>query len=156
MPRRNTSRGIWKVIASLLLAHIAAVPRTSWAQGEASINGAVTDTTGAIIAGAVVNVKNVEIGAVREIVTNPRHPYTRGLMDSIPRVGGRRDRLRQVDGTMPRLNEIPPGCPFNPRCPEVLDRCRQQRPDLLPAAGTDAACWLYDRALVPAEKVAGG
>ena len=98
----------------------------------------------------------VEIGAVREIVTNPRHPYTRGLMDSIPRVGGRRDRLRQVDGTMPRLNEIPPGCPFNPRCPEVFDRCRQQRPDLLPAAGTDAACWLYDRALVPAERVVGG
>jgi peptide/nickel transport system ATP-binding protein len=98
----------------------------------------------------------VEIGAVREVVANPRHPYTRGLMDSIPRVGGRRDRLRQVDGTMPRLNEIPPGCPFNPRCPEVFDRCRQQRPDLLPAAGTDAACWLYDRALVPAERVAGG
>jgi peptide/nickel transport system ATP-binding protein len=98
----------------------------------------------------------VEIGAVREVVANPRHPYTRGLMDSIPRIGGRRDRLRQVDGTMPRLNEIPPGCPFNPRCPEVFDRCRRQRPDLLPAAGTDAACWLYDRALVPAEKVAGG
>jgi peptide/nickel transport system ATP-binding protein len=98
----------------------------------------------------------VEIGAVREVVANPRHPYTRGLMDSIPRVGGRRDRLRQVDGTMPRLNEIPPGCPFNPRCPEVFDRCRQQRPDLLPAAGTDAACWLYDRALVPAQRVVGG
>ena len=98
----------------------------------------------------------VEIGAVREVVANPRHPYTRGLMDSIPRVGGRRDRLRQVDGTMPRLNEIPPGCPFNPRCPEVFERCRQQRPDLLPAAGTDAACWLYDRALVPAQRVVGG
>jgi peptide/nickel transport system ATP-binding protein len=98
----------------------------------------------------------VEIGAVREVVANPRHPYTRGLMDSIPRIGGHRDRLRQVDGTMPRLNEIPPGCPFNPRCPEVFERCRQQRPDLLPAAGTDAACWLYDRALVPAQKVPGG
>jgi len=98
----------------------------------------------------------VEIGAVREVVANPRHPYTRGLMDSIPRVGGRRDRLRQVDGTMPRLNEIPPGCPFNPRCPEVFDRCRQQRPDLLPATGTDAACWLYDRALAPAQRVVGG
>jgi len=98
----------------------------------------------------------VEIGAVREVVANPRHPYTRGLMDSIPRVGGRRDRLRQVDGTMPRLYEIPPRCPFNPRCPEVFARCRQQRPDLLPAADTDAACWLYDRALAPAEKVAGG
>jgi peptide/nickel transport system ATP-binding protein len=98
----------------------------------------------------------VEIGAVREVVTNPRHPYTRVLMDSIPRIGCRRERLRQVDGAMPRLNEIPPGCPFNPRCPEVFDRCRQQRPDLLPAAGTEAACWLYDRALAPAEKVAVG
>ena len=75
MPRRNTSRGIWKVIASLLLAYIAAVPRTSRAQGEASINGAVTDTTGAIIAGAVVKVKNVEIGAVREIVTDSAGRY---------------------------------------------------------------------------------
>src|SRR6516162_3018184 len=81
----------------------------------------------------------VELGAVREIVANPRHPYTRGLMDSIPRIGGRRQRLRQVDGAMPRLGAIPPGCPFSPRCPEVADRCRQQRPDLLPAAGTQEA-----------------
>src|SRR6202171_2896344 len=93
----------------------------------------------------------VEVGPVRTIVGEPRHPYTVGLMQSIPRIGGpgseRGHRLRQIDGTMPRLNEVPPGCPFNPRCPEVFDRCRQQRPDLLPAAGTDAACWLYDRAL---------
>ena len=82
MPRRNTSRGIWKVIASLLLAYIAAVPRTSRAQGEASINGAVTDTTGAIIAGAVVKVKNVEIGAVREIVADSAGHMTRRLWPS--------------------------------------------------------------------------
>ena len=98
----------------------------------------------------------VELGAVREIVANPRHPYTRGLIASIPRIGGRRDRLRQVEGTMPRLNEIPPGCPFNPRCPEVFHRCRGQRPDLLPTATTDAACWLYDKAHTPAEKVFDG
>src|SRR5216684_3924181 len=58
----------------------------------------------------------VEIGPVRRIVDRPSHPYTIGLMASIPRTTGRRGRLRQIDGTMPRLNEIPPGCPFNPRC----------------------------------------
>jgi len=98
----------------------------------------------------------VEIGAVAEIVAHPRHPYTRGLMDSIPRIGGRRQRLRQIDGAMPRLGAIPAGCPFNQRCPEVADRCRQQRPDLLPAAGTQAACWLYDKVLLPAQEAFDG
>ena len=98
----------------------------------------------------------VEIGAVAEIVAHPRHPYTRGLMDSIPRIGGRRQRLRQIDGAMPRLGAIPAGCPFNQRCPEVADRCRRQRPDLLPAAGTEAACWLYDKVLLPAQEAFDG
>jgi peptide/nickel transport system ATP-binding protein len=98
----------------------------------------------------------VEIGAVAEIVAHPRHPYTRGLMDSIPRIGGRRQRLRQIDGAMPRLGAIPPGCPFSQRCPEVADRCRRQRPDLLPAAGTEAACWLYDQVLLPAQEALDG
>jgi peptide/nickel transport system ATP-binding protein len=87
----------------------------------------------------------VESGAVREIVTRPRHPYTRGLMGSIPRIGGARNWLRQIEGAMPRLNEIPSGCPFSPRCPEASGECRR-RPDLMPAGGTDAACWLYDKA----------
>ena len=98
----------------------------------------------------------VEIGAVAEIVAHPRHPYTRGLMDSIPRIGGRRQRLRQIDGAMPRLGAIPAGCPFSQRCPEVADRCRRQRPDLLPAAGTEAACWLYDKVLLPAQEAFDG
>src|SRR5436190_1322174 len=80
------------------------------------------------------------------IADEPHHPYTIGLMDSIPRIGERRGRLRQIEGAMPRLSEIPPGCPFNPRCPEVFDRCYRERPDLLPAPGTEAACWLYDPA----------
>jgi peptide/nickel transport system ATP-binding protein len=97
-----------------------------------------------------------EIGSVREIIANPRHPYTRGLMNSIPRIGGVRTRLRQVEGAMPRLNEIPPGCPFNARCPEASDICRRQRPDLMPAAGTAAACWLYAETPALAETVADG
>ena len=86
----------------------------------------------------------VEIGPVRTIVAEPHHPYTIGLMDSIPKIGERRGRLRQIEGAMPRLNQIPPGCPYNSRCPEAFDRCRRERPDLLPAPGSDAACWLYD------------
>jgi peptide/nickel transport system ATP-binding protein len=97
----------------------------------------------------------VEIGAVRDVVANPGHPYTRGLMGSIPRIGGARGRLRQVEGSMPRLNEIPPGCPFSARCPEASDVCRR-RPDLMPAAGTDAACWLYGMAPALAEVVTDG
>jgi peptide/nickel transport system ATP-binding protein len=85
----------------------------------------------------------VEVGPVRDIVDAPQHPYTKGLMDSIPRIGGTRGRLRQIDGAMPRLTEIPPGCPFNPRCPQVFDRCRRERPELMRAARGDAACWLF-------------
>src|SRR5262249_24123593 len=91
-------------------------------------------------------------GPVGRIVTDPHHPYTIGLMDSIPRIGERRDKLRQIDGAMPRLSAIPPGCPFNPRCPEVFDRCCHERPDLLPAPGSQAACWLYDAAEMPRGK----
>jgi len=85
----------------------------------------------------------VEIGRTADIVRRPAHPYTVGLMGSIPALDVRVDRLRQIDGAMPRLNAIPPGCPFNPRCPSVFDRCRVERPELMPANATQAACWLY-------------
>jgi peptide/nickel transport system ATP-binding protein len=85
----------------------------------------------------------VEVGPVHEVIHNPQHPYTTGLMGSIPAVGQELERLPQIEGSMPRLNAIPPGCPFNPRCPRVFDRCRVERPELLPAARTLAACWLH-------------
>src|SRR6187455_1751766 len=85
----------------------------------------------------------VEIGPVQEVIHNPQHPYTTGLMGSIPAVGQEVERLPQIEGSMPRLNAIPPGCPFNPRCPRVFDRCKVERPDLLPAAKSMAACWLH-------------
>jgi len=86
-----------------------------------------------------------EIGPVREVIHAPRHPYTRGLMSSIPKLGEGRERLAQIDGAMPRLNAIPPGCAYNPRCPERFARCAVERPSPLPAGGNFAACWLYDR-----------
>ena len=85
----------------------------------------------------------VEIGPVAEVIHHPAHPYTAGLMGSIPSMDIERERLMQIDGAMPRLNAIPSGCAFNPRCPQVFERCRRERPDLMPAGATRAACWLH-------------
>ncbi len=85
----------------------------------------------------------VEIGPVREVVLNANHPYAQGLMGSIPPLDRRVDRLQQIDGAMPRLTAIPRGCAYNPRCPRVFDRCREERPELFPVGTTEAACWLH-------------
>jgi peptide/nickel transport system ATP-binding protein len=84
-----------------------------------------------------------EIGPVQEVIHNPQHPYTVGLMGSIPAVGQDLERLPQIEGSMPRLNAIPRGCAFNPRCPRVFDRCKVERPILLRADKSFAACWLH-------------
>jgi peptide/nickel transport system ATP-binding protein len=85
----------------------------------------------------------VEIGPVREVIHAPRHPYTVGLMGSIPRIASRQDKLVQIEGAMPRLNAIPQGCAFNPRCPKRFARCLAERPRLLAAGASRAACWLH-------------
>jgi len=82
-----------------------------------------------------------EIGPVHDVIHAPAHPYTAGLMGSIPAMDEDRERLLQIDGAMPRLNAIPRGCAFNPRCPKATDRCRQERPELQAAGATRAACW---------------
>ena len=85
-----------------------------------------------------------EIGPVRDVIHAPRHPYTVGP-DGLDSEARRRqqDELVQIEGAMPRLNAIPPGCAFNPRCPRRFARCVVERPDLL-RAGTSgrvlAAC----------------
>ena len=84
-----------------------------------------------------------EIGPVAEVIHAPKHPYTVGLMGSIPSIVDDRERLVQIDGSMPRLNAIPPGCAFNPRCPRAFDRCRRERPELIGVGVSRAACWLY-------------
>jgi peptide/nickel transport system ATP-binding protein len=85
-----------------------------------------------------------EIGPVHEVINHPSHPYTEGLMAAIPDISQDRERLNQIDGAMPRLNAIPKGCAFNPRCPKVFERCRQERPDLMDAKATRVACWLVE------------
>ena len=84
-----------------------------------------------------------EIGPVHDVIHSPAHPYTAGLMGSIPAMDEDRERLLQIDGAMPRLTAIPRGCAFNPRCPQAFDRCRTERPELMPAGTTHAACWLH-------------
>jgi len=84
-----------------------------------------------------------EIGPVHDVIHSPSHPYTVGLMGSIPAMDEDRERLLQIDGAMPRLTAIPTGCAFHPRCPKVFGRCHTERPDLMPALATRAACWLH-------------
>jgi peptide/nickel transport system ATP-binding protein len=83
----------------------------------------------------------VEIGPVADVIHRPAHPYSVGLMGSIPSIVAERDRLTQIDGSMPRLDAVPEGCAFHPRCPRAEARCRAERPVLQGAGRTQAACW---------------
>ncbi|MCV0395850.1 MAG: ABC transporter ATP-binding protein [Rhizobiaceae bacterium] len=85
-----------------------------------------------------------EIGNFRDVIMDAKHPYTVGLMGSIPSLDGDAERLVQIPGAMPRLSAIPQGCPFNPRCPEAFARCFVERPDPLDLGSRKVACWLYD------------
>ena len=87
-----------------------------------------------------------EIGPVHDVINQPSHPYTSGLMASIPDMEQDRERLNQIDGAMPRLNAIPAGCAYHPRCASAFDRCLRERPDLMEAGSTRSACWLHAHA----------
>jgi peptide/nickel transport system ATP-binding protein len=86
----------------------------------------------------------VEIGPVDDVIHRPRHPYSVGLMASIPSVRVRAAVLRQIDGAMPRLDAMPPGCAFHPRCPHRMPRCDIERPVLGTAGIARAACFLHE------------
>ena len=86
----------------------------------------------------------VEMGPVRQIFTAPAHPYTRALLDSIPRLGVKRDRLTAIDGQPPDLATLPRGCSFAPRCPHVMERCRAEEPPEFTAGPAQVSrCWLH-------------
>jgi peptide/nickel transport system ATP-binding protein len=86
----------------------------------------------------------VEIGPVRDVVKSPLHPYTVGLMGSIPKPDAGVARLVQIPGAMPRLTAIPAGCAFHPRCPHAFAPCPAERPNLRPRGSGEVACWLYE------------
>jgi len=89
--------------------------------------------------------KVVEYTDVRSLFRDPLHPYTQGLLESIPALTGEKKRLVPIKGMVPDPFNIPPGCPFEPRCPHAMDICRQKMPPLIEARkGHKTACWLYD------------
>ena len=88
--------------------------------------------------------KLIERGTALDIYENPHHPYTRGLLGSVPRLDeDRRERLESIDGMPPDLMDLPPGCAFQPRCKVAVARCMEEIPPLIPVSdGHVAACWV--------------
>ena len=99
-----------------------------------------TDRVAVLYAGRMA-----EIGDTAEVLKAPVHPYTKGLMASTPTISldGDQGFLHQIPGAMPKLDAIPPGCAFNPRCEFSMERCRQEVPSMI---GGRAACWLGQEA----------
>jgi oligopeptide/dipeptide ABC transporter ATP-binding protein len=99
----------------------------------------VCDRVAVMYAGRIV-----EMGSVQQIFKAPAHPYTRALLESIPRLGPKRPRLTAIDGQPPDLVTLPPGCAFAPRCPQVMDRCRAEAPpEMSMDDGRTTRCWLH-------------
>jgi len=97
----------------------------------------VTQRIAVLYAGRVV-----EIGPTKEIISNPQHPYTQGLLKALPQMAGNSRRLNQIPGMMPSLFQMPEGCPFEPRCAYKLDRCKRDIPELVElTGGKQVACF---------------
>jgi oligopeptide/dipeptide ABC transporter ATP-binding protein len=91
--------------------------------------------------------KLVERAPVRTLFNQPAHPYTEALLHAIPRVTERSARLWSIEGQPPDAANLPPGCPFSPRCPKVEDRCRRDvPPEFEVGANHYARCWLWEKA----------
>jgi peptide/nickel transport system ATP-binding protein/oligopeptide transport system ATP-binding protein len=89
--------------------------------------------------------KIVEGSDVREVFHNPKHPYTQGLMNSIPSLASKKERLTPIKGVVPDPFDIPAGCGFEPRCPHAMEICKTKVPPLKEVApGHTVACWLYE------------
>ena len=108
-----------------------------WRATEAGIGaarpGVRTDDLFNAMAGVLA-----ELGPVKDVLTAPHHPYTHGLMSSTPLASRGKARLHQIPGAMPRLDSIPDGCAFNPRCEYAQAKCRQAP---TPPMEGRAACW---------------
>jgi len=88
--------------------------------------------------------KIVELSDARSLYAKPLHPYTRGLLDSIPTLG-EKARLDSIPGIVPSIFNLPQGCRFHPRCPEAYRKCSLMLPPLFePEPGRQVRCWLYE------------
>ncbi|WP_103107777.1 ABC transporter ATP-binding protein [Brevibacillus reuszeri] len=85
----------------------------------------------------------VENADVQTIFNSPKHPYTRGLLASMPNSNERKGELKSIPGSVPRPDELPQGCTFAPRCTEAVEKCWQERPPLLSLTHQSCRCWLY-------------
>ena len=96
----------------------------------------------------------VESGDASEIYAHPKHAYTLGLLESVPRLDARTGRLIPIEGTPPDLTNLPPGCAFSPRCRFATDQCREERPDLVEfQPGHLVACWNSDAVADEADRI---
>ncbi|MGV3488469.1 MAG: ABC transporter ATP-binding protein [Tuberibacillus sp.] len=105
----------------------------------------VCDKVAVMYAGEIV-----EFGTLEQIFRNPQHPYTEGLFKSIPKLDSKESRLTPIKGLMPDPSELPPGCPFQPRCPKAMAACASVKPrqvDTENGAGHLVSCLLYDKEL---------
>jgi len=128
-----TQAQITRLLRGITQAHGASVMLITHDMG---IVAETCDRVAVMYAGRIV-----EIGPVRELIDHPAHPYTAGLMASVPSLADTGGRLAQIEGALPRLEEIPSGCAFHPRCPKASPRCAEQRPELALVRRTRAACW---------------
>jgi peptide/nickel transport system ATP-binding protein len=100
----------------------------------------LTERTLVMYAGRIV-----EAGKTREIINDPQHPYTQGLINALPQQTLPGQMLKQIPGTMPVLTDIPPGCPFSPRCAFALAECRRLLPQIMQQGSSEVACHEVNR-----------
>ena len=102
-----------------------------------AIVGKMCDRVAVMYAGKIV-----ESAGLRDLFENAAHPYSKGLLDSVPRIDRKAERLSSIEGQPPLLSDLPPGCRFSPRCPRAFDRCRQEEPLAVEVGpGHTASCW---------------
>ncbi|MEW7009014.1 ABC transporter ATP-binding protein [Lentilitoribacter sp. EG35] len=89
--------------------------------------------------------KIIEAGSTREIINDPQHPYTQGLLNALPQQTQPGKRLKQIPGNMPTLSEIPSGCPFRPRCDYATEVCKTSKPEVVKYAHVEVACHEVNR-----------
>ncbi len=106
-----------------------------WITHDLTVVAELADRIAVMYAGRIV-----ETGSVADVLDGPRHPYTRGLLDSVPDEAGRGTRLAQIDGMAPRLDSRPAGCAFAPRCRRATDACRRDDPPETEEAGRRFRC----------------